>query len=90
MNYQNIEKLEGWGSLSAENLNIQLIIKNISLDRFIYSLGIRHIGIENALISKYFKSFSKFKNLSKQDKFEDLLNIDGMGETQINSIKLFK
>ena len=91
LNYQKIEKLEGWGSLSVENLKYSINNKkNISLDRFIYSLGIRHIGIENAkLISKYFKSFSKFKNLSKQDKFEDLLNIDGMGETQINSIKLF-
>ena len=91
LNYQKIEKLEGWGSLSVENLKYSINNKkNISLDRFIYSLGIRHIGIENAkLISKYFKSFSKFKNLSKQDKFEDLLNIDGIGETQINSIKLF-
>ena len=31
----------------------------------------------------------KFKNLSKTKKFDDLLNIDGIGETQINSIKVF-
>ena len=64
--------------------------KNISLERFIYSLGIRHIGLENAkLLSKHFISFSKFKNLSKQNNYEDLLNIDGIGETQVNSIKSF-
>jgi len=63
--------------------------KNISLDRFIYSMGIRHIGLENAkLLAKYFGSFSKFKNLSN-NKYEELLNIDGIGETQVNSIKIF-
>ena len=36
-----------------------------------------------------FVSFSKFKNLSKQSDYEDLLNIDGIGETQVNSIKSF-
>ena len=64
--------------------------KNISLERFIYSLGIRHIGLENAkLLSKHFVSFSKFKNLSKQIDYEDMLNIDGIGETQVSSIKSF-
>ena len=64
--------------------------KNISFERFIYSLGIRHIGFENAkLIAKTLKSSESFANLSKDDKFDDLLNIDGIGETQINSIKNF-
>ena len=34
-------------------------------------------------------SFSKFKNLSKQTDYEDMLNIDGIGETQVGSIKSF-
>ena len=34
-------------------------------------------------------SFSKFKNLSKQIDYEDMLNIDGIGETQVSSIKSF-
>ena len=60
------------------------------MERFIYSLGIRHIGLENAkLLSKHFVSFSKFKNLSKQTDYEDMLNIDGIGETQVSSIKSF-
>ena len=46
--------------------------------------------MENAkLLSKYFKSFLNFKNLSKTKNYKELLNIDGIGETQINSIKSF-
>ena len=91
LDYNKIKKLDGWGNLSVENLKFSINQKkNISLEKFIYALGIRHIGLENAkLISKYFETFMKFKNLSKTKKFDDLLNIDGIGETQINSIKSF-
>ena len=91
LDYSKIEKLDGWGKLSVQNLKYSIELKkNISLERFVYSLGIRHIGLENAkLLSKHFISFSKFKNLSKEDDYEDLLNIDGIGETQVNSIKSF-
>ena len=46
--------------------------------------------MENAkLLSKYFISYSNFKNASKKNNYDDLLNIDGIGETQVNSIKNF-
>ena len=91
LDFKKIENLEGWGSLSVENLKYAINQKkNVSMEKLIYSLGIRHIGLENAkLISKYFKSFSKFKSLSKNKNYNELLNIDGIGETQINSIKNF-
>ncbi len=91
LDFSKIENLEGWGKLSVKNLKYSIDQKkNISLERFIYSLGIRHIGLENAkLLSKHFVSFSKFKNLSKQIDYEDMLNIDGIGETQVSSIKSF-
>ena len=91
LDYSKIEKLDGWGKLSVKNLKYSIDQKkNISLEKLIYSLGIRHIGLENAkLLSKHFVSFSKFKNLSKKSDYEDLLNIDGIGETQVNSIKSF-
>jgi len=91
LDYEKIKKLEGWGNLSVENLKYSVNQKKkISLDRFIYSLGIRHIGLENAkLLAKYFVSFKKFKNFSNTNKYNDLLNIDGIGETQVNSIKNF-
>jgi DNA ligase (NAD+) len=91
LDFRMIEKLEGWGKLSVENLKYAINQKKkISIERLIYSIGIRHIGIENAkLISKYYKSFSKFKALSKNEKYDELLNIDGIGETQVNSIRNF-
>ena len=91
LNFKEIEDLEGWGKLSVKNLKYSINEKkNIPLDKFIYAMGIRHIGLENAkLISKYFGSFSKFKKLPKNNNFDDLLNIDGIGETQVNSVKNF-
>ena len=63
--------------------------KKVSLDRLIYSLGIRHIGLENAkIISKHLKNIKKFLELSKINKIDELLNIDGIGETQINQLKI--
>ena len=91
LDFKKIETLDGWGRQSIKNLEYSINEKkNISLERFIYALGIRHIGLENAkILSKYFKSFLNFKSLSKNNKYEDLLNIDGIGETQVNSIKNF-
>ena len=91
LDFSKIENLDGWGKLSVQNLKYSIDQKKtISLEKFIYSLGIRHIGLENAkLLSKHFVSFSKFKNLSKQTDYEDMLNIDGIGDTQVSSIKSF-
>ena len=91
LDYNKIEQLEGWGRLSVENLKYSINQKKIiSLERFIFALGIRHIGLENAkIISKYFISIQNFKNLTKKNNYNELLNIDGIGETQVNSIKSF-
>jgi DNA ligase (NAD+) len=91
LDYNKIEKLEGWGNLSVQNLKYSINQKKkISLERLIYSLGIRHIGLENAkLLAKNFTSFSNFRSLAKLNNYDDLLNIDGIGETQVNSIKNF-
>ena len=91
LKYDKVEKLEGWGKLSVENLKYSINQKkNISLERLIFALGIRHIGLENAkLLAKHFVSFLNFKNLSKTFKYNELLNIDGIGETQVSSIKNF-
>ena len=86
-----MEELEGWGKLSIANLKFSIEEKkNISLERFIYSLGIRHIGQENAkLIAKHLKTASNFFRLSAENNIESLSNIDGIGVTQIKSIKKF-
>ena len=91
LNYSKILDLEGWGKLSVNNLNSSIEkSKEVSLQRFIYSIGIRHIGIENAkLISDNLKNISSFIEIIKQKNFDKFLNIDGIGETQVNSLKNF-
>ena len=91
LDYKKIENLEGWGRQSVSNLKYSIEEKkNISLERFIYALGIRHIGLENAkILAKFFKTSKNFINLSINKNFDDLLDIDGIGETQINSLKNF-
>ena len=91
LNFNKIQNLEGWGILSSNNLKKAIEkSKSISLQKFIYSLGIRHIGLENAkLIAKQCITVSNFVNLIKEKKFDILINIDGIGETQINSLNKF-
>ena len=91
LNFDLIKNLEGWGDLSVSNLKYSIDLKRtINLDRFIFSLGIRHIGLENSkLIANYLKDPQKFFDLFKSNRIYDLLNLDGIGQTQINSLKLF-
>ena len=91
LNYNKLEDLEGWGKQSVNNLRYSIEEKKkIPLHRFIYSLGIRHIGIEGAkLISKNLKTSTNFLRLDKNQNLKDLENLDGIGETQIKSIKKF-
>ena len=91
LNFYDIEKLEGWGKQSVANLRFSIEQKKkISLERFIYSLGIRHIGQENAkLIARHLKSTLNFSKLSENKNIDNLSNIDGIGPTQIQSIKNF-
>ncbi len=91
LDFKKIESLDGWGKLSVSNLKFAIEnSKKISLDKFIFSLGIRHIGQENAkLLSKHFKSAKRFIEINNKYDFYNLLNIDGMGETQVNSLKRF-
>jgi len=91
LNFEIISKLEGWGYQSAQNLKNSINkSKKLKLDKFIYSLGIRHIGQENAkLISEFLGNYSNFIKLKEQKNIEDLSNIDGIGETQITSLKNF-
>ena len=91
LDYKKIENLEGWGKQSVSNLKYSIEEKkNITFEKFIFALGIRHIGLENAkILAKYFKTCKNFINLSIHKNFSELLDIDGIGETQINSLKNF-
>ena len=95
LNYESIKKLEGWGELSISNLK-QAIVKaqTIKLDKFIFSIGIRHIGQENAkILAGFFETIKNFTKLFNQEKrnqlLKNLVDLDGIGETQIDSINNF-
>jgi DNA ligase (NAD+) len=87
--------LEGWGELSINNLK-KAIEKSqmISLDKFIYSIGIRHIGQENAkILSSFFVTIEEFTKLfdvkNRKKILLNLVDLDGIGETQVHSIDNF-
>ena len=95
LDYNKIEKLEGWGELSINNLK-KAIRKSqvITLDKFIFSIGIRHIGQENAkILASFFGSIQKFSKLfelkSRKEILNNLIDLDGIGDTQIQSINNF-
>jgi DNA ligase (NAD+) len=58
-----IATLEGWGATSARNL-VQAIAARrvVTLDRFIYALGIRRIGEQNArLLARQYGTFPRWR-----------------------------
>ena len=81
---EDISSMERMGDKSAENL-INSIEKSKSrgLDKFIFALGIRHVGQKaSKLIAKTFKSID---NLMIADE-EDISQIDGIGDIIAKSI----
>ncbi len=81
-----IVELDGWGKLSFSNLiNSINNSKKISLDKFIYSLGIRFIGEVNAeILANEFKDLNIL--ISSSSNISVLENIDGLGPKAISSI----
>jgi len=73
----DLESLERFGEKSAENL-VRAVAerKNISLNRFINSLSIKHVGEQTAIdLAEHFGSLEKFLKTTK----EDLEKINGVG-----------
>ena len=94
LDYQKILSLEGWGELSINNLKKAInLAKKISLNKFIFSIGIRHIGQENAkVLANFFLNIKKFEALFLKEKkniLSNLLELDGIGEIQVKSIQSF-
>ena len=95
LDFKAIERLEGWGETSIKNLKKAISnSRKISLDKLIYSIGIRHIGLENGkILASFFisaESLKKFISSKNKDQiFNSLLELDGIGETQIESMRSF-
>ena len=89
-----LETWEGWGDTSARNLFAAINERrDIPFARFLYALGIRHVGQGNAqLIAKHYLSFEKFHAAIKAawgkigEEWAELIAIDGVGEAAAGSL----
>ena len=83
-----LENMSGWGKKSVENLFVNIEkSKKVTLNRFIYSLGITHIGEQNAkLLAREFKNTANFivsmEFLQQGDQhiYQKLNELDGIGD----------
>ncbi len=88
---------DGWGDKSARNL-IESINerRTISLDRFIFSLGIRQVGQATAkLLARQYGSLRAWRDamiaakIHGSEAFADLTNIDGIGPSMAKDLIAF-
>ena len=98
----DLEPLERFGEKSAENLIVAIEkAKKIELNKFLFSLGIRYVGEETAIliVEAIEKEFSNFKFLKESQfsifnfikifpkiKLEDWKSIKGIGEKSAESL----
>ena len=95
---KKLEEREGWGPQSATKLfNAIAARRDIALDRFIFALGIRHVGETTAkLLARFYGSIEHFRaamiEASKgkdSEAFKELDNIEGIGEVVAEAIADF-
>ncbi len=88
---------EGWAEQSVDNL-LEAIEerRRISFDRFLYALGIRHIGEGNArLLARHYGSLDALRDAvasaasREGEAWEALIGIDGMGAGRAEDLVAF-
>jgi DNA ligase (NAD+) len=92
-----LEEQEGFGETSVRNLFASIESRRaISLERFIYSLGIRHVGETTALaLARGYGSWKAFHDASlrvakgDEEAIADMDALDQIGETVITSVKAY-
>jgi DNA ligase (NAD+) len=87
-----LKNREGWGEKSASNLFAAIEkARTVSLARFIFALGIRHVGEETAkLLAKNFVTFEAWRAaMMAESSADELLAIDGIGATVADALKEF-
>ena len=100
INLTPLNQKEGWGEKSIDNLLFAIENKRkISLDRFIYAIGIRHIGqISAKMLAQHFMNYANFRNtfleisklaridIENNSNYLELVAIDGLGRKMIEAI----
>src|SRR6516165_473599 len=93
----NLENHEGYGETSVRNLfNAIESRREIALDRFIYALGIRHVGETTALaLARGYGSWQSFHDAclkvvkGDEEAIAEMDALDQIGDTVIESIKAY-
>lgn len=92
----DIEKREGWGKKSLDNLLSAIEkAKRVPLEKFIYALGIRHVGEVTAkLLARHFITAENWVREMKNLPYNEIIrmeiqNINGIGEIVVNSLADF-
>lgn len=88
---------DGWGAVSAKNLFEAINARRgIDLHRFIFALGIRHVGEGNAkLLARAYGSWAAFYDAMKaacnhgSDAYTELNDIDGIGHIVADALVEF-
>jgi DNA ligase (NAD+) len=99
-NERSLKKLkdrEGWGETSAKNLFAAIDERRtISLDRFIFALGIRHVGETTArVLARAYGSAGAFLDAMQaaqddaSEAYQELTNIDGIGNVVADAVAEF-
>lgn len=92
-----LENIEGFGKVSVKKLFEAIDERrSIALNRFIYALGIRHVGETTAkLLARHYGTYQSFEQAMKEaasltgDAWADLNNIEGIGEIVARAIVEF-
>lgn len=86
----SLKEQHGWGEKSTVNLLSAIQNRKlITLDRFIFSLGIRFIGqVAAELLADYYVSYDNWYNSMSSDNTE-LVSIDGIGKKGAESLESF-
>ncbi|BEP31761.1 MAG: NAD-dependent DNA ligase LigA [Wolbachia endosymbiont of Drosophila biauraria] len=89
----NLEEQSGWGEKSIANLLNSIQSRRvITLDRFIFSLGIRFIGqVAAELLADYYVSYNNWYNSMIELSLDntELVGIDGIGKKGAESLESF-
>jgi DNA ligase (NAD+) len=94
---KRLKDAEGWGKQSVEKLFAAIDQRRtIGLDRFLFALGIRHVGQENAkLLARNYTSIDHLLDAMKMaedhesDARTELENIDGIGPKVASALEDF-
>jgi len=92
-----LENIDGFGRVSVRKLFEAIDARRtIALNRFIYALGIRHVGETTAkLLARSYGSYDELEKAMKAangytgEAWADLNNIDGIGEVMARAIVEF-